>query len=130
MSPLDPQAHSRLSASLPREKPGPVFAEPWQARAFGLAVLLCERGYFTWSEWTAVFAPRLRQGAPKDSAEEQNSYYRDWLSTLETLAVRKRLAGTVELESRRRAWADAYGRTPHGRPVELPAPAAGFSEPG
>jgi nitrile hydratase accessory protein len=124
LSPPDPDARSRLSASLPRERAGPTFAEPWQARAFGLAVLLCERGHFTWSEWTAVFAPRLRRGAPEDPAEEHSSYYRDWLATLETLALRKHLADSGELSSRRQAWEQAYRRTPHGRPVELAAEAA------
>ncbi|MBV9968344.1 MAG: nitrile hydratase accessory protein, partial [Xanthobacteraceae bacterium] len=33
---------------LPREEDGPVFAEPWQAQAFALAVKLSEQSYFTW----------------------------------------------------------------------------------
>jgi hypothetical protein len=36
---------------LPRDEGGPVFAEPWQAQAFALAVRLSEQGYFTWKEW-------------------------------------------------------------------------------
>ena len=35
---------------LPRDEGGPVFAEPWQAAAFALAVRLSEKGYFTWQE--------------------------------------------------------------------------------
>ena len=33
---------------LPEDKGEPVFAEPWQALAFALAVKLSEQGYFTW----------------------------------------------------------------------------------
>jgi len=35
---------------LPRDVGGPVFAEPWQANAFALAVKLSEQGHFTWKE--------------------------------------------------------------------------------
>ena len=30
----------------------PVFAEPWQAHAFALAVKLSDAGVFSWAEWT------------------------------------------------------------------------------
>jgi hypothetical protein len=36
---------------LPREKDGPVFAEPWQAEAFALTVKLSEQGHFSWQGW-------------------------------------------------------------------------------
>ena len=39
---------------LPRDVSGPVFAEPWQAQAFALAVKLSEPGHFTWKEWAAA----------------------------------------------------------------------------
>ena len=32
---------------LPRDEGGPVFAEPWQATAFALAVQLSAEGHFT-----------------------------------------------------------------------------------
>src|SRR5260370_33324423 len=35
---------------LPRDQGGPVFDEPWQATAFGLAVRLSAQGHFTWKE--------------------------------------------------------------------------------
>ena len=46
----------RLQAlpQLPREKGEPMFAEPWQAQAFALAVKLSEQGHFTWKEWALV----------------------------------------------------------------------------
>ena len=39
---------------LPRDEEGPVFAEPWQAQAFALAVKLSEQGHFTWKEWATA----------------------------------------------------------------------------
>ena len=32
---------------LPRDEEGPIFAEPWQAQAFALAVKLSEQGHFS-----------------------------------------------------------------------------------
>src|SRR5229473_732000 len=43
----EPQIPGDLS-QLPRDTGGPVFAEPWQAQAFALAVKLSEQGHFTW----------------------------------------------------------------------------------
>ena len=40
---------ARRVPHLPRDEEGPVFAEPWQAQAFALAVKLSEQGYFTWN---------------------------------------------------------------------------------
>ena len=36
-----------------------MFAEPWQAQAFALAVALNERGVFTWSEWWGTLSREL-----------------------------------------------------------------------
>src|SRR5689334_1919275 len=46
--------------SLPRDKDGPTFAEPWQGQAFGLAVRLSEEGHFTWKEWATALAEELK----------------------------------------------------------------------
>lgn len=92
----------------------PVFAEPWQAQAFALVVHLIERGAFSRAEWTEALAERRRSGG--DGGEE---YYRSWLAALETLLERKGLADSAALAELQAAWAEAYRRTPHGRPVRL-----------
>jgi len=43
---------------LPRDTDGPVFAEPWHAQAFALAVRLSELGHFTWKEWAEALGAR------------------------------------------------------------------------
>ena len=63
MSAAEPLSGSdRLSdlPRLPRDEGGPVFAEPWQAQAFALAVKLSEQGHFTWKEWAASLAEELQ----------------------------------------------------------------------
>jgi len=36
---------------LPSDEDGPVFDEPWQAEVFAIALILHEKGLFTWQEW-------------------------------------------------------------------------------
>ena len=101
---------------LPRDAAGPVFAEPWQAQAFALALQLHAERAFTWTEWAEALSARLSAAGPDDDGSR---YYEHWLAALEGLAVAKRLAGAPELTARKQAWAEAYRMTPHGRPVEL-----------
>jgi len=104
---------------LPRDEGGPVFAEPWQAQAFALAVRLSAQGHFTWKEWAAALAEELKADAERGEPDDGSRYYHCWLTALERLVVAKRLSDAAPLLARKDAWADAYRRTPHGKPVEL-----------
>jgi nitrile hydratase accessory protein len=104
---------------LPREEGGPVFAEPWQAQAFALAVKLSEQGYFTWKEWAAGLAEELQAAARRGEPDDGSRYYEHWLTALERLVTAKGLTDQNALLTRREAWAEAYRATPHGTPVEL-----------
>ena len=105
---------------LPRDEEGPVFAEPWQAQAFALAVKLSEQGHFTWKEWAAALADELQAAADRGEPDDGSQYYHHWVATLERLVAAKGLAESPELDARKKAWADAYRHTPHGQPVVLP----------
>jgi nitrile hydratase accessory protein len=104
---------------LPGDEQGPVFAEPWQAQAFALAVKLSELGHFTWSEWAAVLAAELKADAARGEADDGSRYYHCWLAALEHLVVSKSLSSREALSEQKEAWAEAYRHTPHGMPVEL-----------
>jgi nitrile hydratase accessory protein len=104
---------------LPRDEDGPVFAEPWQAQAFALAVRLSEQGHFTWKEWAATLADELKAAADRGEPDDGSHYYEHWLAALERLVTSKQLTDRAELLTRKDAWADAYRHTPHGKPVEL-----------
>ena len=104
---------------LPREKDGPVFAEPWEAQAFALAVKLSEQGHFTWSEWARVLGDQLKAAADRGEPDDGSHYYEHWLAALEQLVTAKGLTDRAALETRKEAWAEAYRHTPHGKPVEL-----------
>jgi nitrile hydratase accessory protein len=115
---IDPEALSDLPR-LPRDEGGPVFAEPWQAQAFAMAVRLSAQGYFTWKEWAATLAEELKAAADRGEPDDGSRYYEFWLAALERLVLSKRLADRAELLTRKEEWADAYRHTPHGKPVEL-----------
>ena len=114
----------RLAAlpPLPRDDDGPVFAEPWQAQAFALAVSLSEQGHFTWKEWAGALADELRAAAAQGEPDEGSRYYHHWVAALERLAAAKGLTDAPALHARKEAWADAYRHTPHGQPVVLRKP--------
>lgn len=122
MSPPDPAPTAEALAALPRlprDQGGPVFAEPWQAEAFALAVRLSAQGHFTWKEWAAALADELKADAQQGGADDGSRYYHCWLAALERLVMAKRLTDAPALLACKEAWADAYRHTPHGKPVEL-----------
>ena len=106
-------------SGIPRDEAGPVFAEPWQAQAFALAVKLSEAGHFTWTEWAATLAAELKAAAERGEPDDGSRYYEYWLAALERLVTAKGLTDAAALVQRKEAWADAYRHTPHGKPVEL-----------
>jgi nitrile hydratase accessory protein len=104
---------------LPRDETGPVFAAPWQAHAFALAVKLSEQGHFTWKEWAAALAKELEAAARRGEPDDGSHYYEHWVAALEKLVTAKGLADPGMLRARKEDWAAAYRSTPHGQPVEL-----------
>ena len=109
-------------AALPqlvRDESGPVFAEPWEAQAFALAVKLSQQGHFTWKEWAAALAEELKAAADRGEPGDGTRYYQHWLAALERLVIAKGLSDPGAMLARKEAWADAYRHTPHGKPVEL-----------
>jgi nitrile hydratase accessory protein len=104
---------------LPRDADGPVFAEPWEAQAFALAVALHERGVFTWPEWAEALAAEIARAQAAGDPDTGTTYYRHWLAALERLVAQKELADADTLQRYADAWGRAADRTPHGTPIEL-----------
>jgi nitrile hydratase accessory protein len=104
---------------LPRDADGPVFAEPWEAQAFALAVALHEGGLFTWPEWADTLAGEIRRAREAGDPDTGETYYRHWLAALERLVAQKAVADPATLARYADAWGRAADRTPHGTPIEL-----------
>ena len=106
---------------LPGDEEGPVFEAPWQAQAFALAVKLSELGHFSWTTWAATLAEEIARADARGDPDDGSAYYRHWVAALERLVADRDLIDLAALTERKDAWAEAYRRTPHGQPVELPA---------
>lgn len=78
-----------------------MFAEPWQAQAFALAVKLSEQGYFTWKEWTETLGAEFKAAADRGEPDDGSHYYEHWLAALERLVTEKRLTDRKTLSERR-----------------------------
>jgi len=107
--------------SIPRNAEGPVFAAPWEAEAFALAVSLHERGLFTWKEWAATLRDEIKKAQAAGDPDTGETYYHHWLAALERIVAAKGVADLDTLTRTRDAWERACARTPHGTPIELRA---------
>ena len=96
-----------------------VFAEPWEAHAFAIAVKLSEKGLLKWSEWTNALAEEIKKAKEKGQTDFGNTYYQFWLSALETILLEKNILKKSDLKSMMEQWRHAYLSTPHGNPVKL-----------
>ena len=54
----------------------PVFREPWEAQAFGMALVLHERGLFKWDEWAQALSAEIRAAQAQGDPDLGNTYYR------------------------------------------------------
>lgn len=107
--------------ALPRDAEGPVFNQPWEAKAFALAVRLSEAGRFTWPEWVKTFSQEIEAAQQRGDPDLGDTYYRHWLNALERICAAKGLVGEADLRRRKADWRRAYLNTPHGRPIDLAA---------
>lgn len=104
--------------ALPSDDSG-GFAEPWQAHAFAMTVLLHQRGLFTWTEWARCLAQQIQRAQAGGDPDDGNTYYRHWLDALEQLTIDKQVATAEQIHALEHAWEAAAARTPHGQPIEL-----------
>ena len=83
--------------ALPRKNGELVFDSPWEARAFGLAVALHEKGAFEWKLFSQTLAEEI---ATAESRGEASTYYERWLRTLRRVTTRQDLLADEEIADR------------------------------
>jgi len=84
-------------APLPRSNGELVFAEPWESRAFGIAVGLHEQGLFAWDEFRRALIERI--GAWESSNRgERYVYYEHWLGALEDVLAHSGLVQARDIQ--------------------------------
>jgi nitrile hydratase accessory protein len=122
--PIAPEAARHAAKAvpgIPRDTDGPVFSEPWEARAFALAVALHDGGLFAWSEWAAALGEEIERAQGSGDRGTGDGYYRHWLAALERIVAAKGVTTREALSRYCAAWDNAADRTPHGAPIELRA---------
>ena len=102
-----------------KDEQQPVFAEPWEAHAFAIAVKLSEKGLLKWSEWSDALTEEIKEAKDQGQPDFGNTYYQFWLSALETILLEKKILKKSDLKSMMEQWRHAYLSTPHGNPVKL-----------
>ena len=95
---------------LPVDQDGPVFREPWEARAFALAVSLQEQGVFSRSEWAEHLGQAIKNAQAAGDQDLGDTYYEHWLACLESLLTTKRVTTAEILASKKHAAHEAHQR--------------------
>ncbi|MGB3484059.1 MAG: nitrile hydratase accessory protein [Mycobacterium sp.] len=79
-----------------------AFSEPWELRAFAIAVAAYHGGHYEWSEFQLSLIESIRNWEAGDTREPWN-YYERWLDALENvLATKGKLADPLSLDDRAR----------------------------
>ncbi|HEY2765335.1 MAG TPA: nitrile hydratase accessory protein [Pseudonocardiaceae bacterium] len=95
MTPLDVEG----AAAPPRRNGELVFAEPWESRAFGVVLTLCETGALRWADFRGELVARIEA---VEQSGEPFRYYRCWLDALERITVAHNIVARTELAERGR----------------------------
>ena len=84
-------------AAIPRRNGEPVFNEPWESRVFGMAVGLCERGFYDWDEFRERLISEI---SSSEARHEESTYYERFLRVLQRLILEKRICDDTEIDLR------------------------------
>jgi len=87
-------------AAPPRSNGELVFAEPWQSRAFGLAMSLTEAGAFTWDEFREHLIEQISTWEDNAAEGDCYNYYDCWVAALEQVVIAKGLVASDALSDR------------------------------
>jgi nitrile hydratase accessory protein len=83
--------------ALPRSNGELIFNEPWEARAFGMAVAMESQGTYQWEDFRSRLIKQISQDGQQDAEPE---YYQQWFAALEDLAVSFGFVTEEELDRR------------------------------
>lgn len=109
------------AAAPPRDNGELVFAEPWESRAFGMAVTLHDSGAFGWKQFQAALIARVTAWEDDHPVGECYSYYRCWLEALEDVLAGDGTVFADEITTRARELTTRpadhdHGPHPHPHP--------------
>jgi nitrile hydratase accessory protein len=92
-------------AAPPRSNGQLVFAEPWESRAFGLAMAASEAGGFEWEAFRQALIARISAWERSAAPGKCYSYYTCWAEALEQVLVARELVVDGAVQQRAAALA-------------------------
>jgi nitrile hydratase accessory protein len=87
-------------AAPPRQNGELVFAEPWEGRAFGLAMALTDAGVISYDVFREALISRIAAWESAPRPGEDYSYYRCWLQALEQVLAEADLVSSDDVVTR------------------------------
>ncbi len=87
-------------AAPPRRNGELVFQEPWEGRAFGLAVALGEQGVYQWEAFRSRLIAAIAKADCTSAAPQKSEYYIRWLTALRRLMVESGILTSTEIDAR------------------------------
>jgi nitrile hydratase accessory protein len=118
-----------LVAALPGGPGGELaFSQPWEIRAFAIAVAAYDSGQYEWSEFQLSLIESIRQWerSGRDPDREPWNYYQHWLTALETGLAGSGLLSESQLDERTKSVLatprDASHQAAHPEPVAVDPP--------
>jgi nitrile hydratase accessory protein len=96
---MEPATDSAVSSmpdeiAMPRTNGELLFEAPWEARAFGVAVALHEKGVFEWRVFSEALTTEI---ATAEQAGEASSYYERWVRALRQVTTEGELLRGEEI---------------------------------
>jgi nitrile hydratase accessory protein len=88
------------TAAPPRRNGELVFQEPWEGRAFGLAVALRDQRLFPWEAFRTKLIAAIAQADTHTAGQDRPAYYENWLAALQELLVESSILTPREIEER------------------------------
>ncbi len=89
----------QLLVELPGNRDQLSFEQPWELRAFAMAVAAHHNGYYDWSEFQLALIDAIRRWEG-DEAQTPWRYYERWLEALETVLSGTGVLTGSELDDR------------------------------
>lgn len=87
-------------AAAPRSNGELVFESPWEGRAFGLALTMVEKGFFSLADFQAELIVAIAEWEALGHSNEDYRYYECWLVALERLVERSTAIGVADVDAR------------------------------
>ncbi|WNZ26621.1 nitrile hydratase accessory protein [Leptolyngbya sp. NK1-12] len=90
-------------AAIPRQNGEPVFTAPWESRAFGMVVALCNQGKYPWDDFKERLIAEIKVADCKQEqiSEAEFHYYEYWSTAFEKLLISKGILTKAEIQARK-----------------------------